>query len=993
MRARRPIAHLFVLSLAAALLLPLAPTATLAGDRVIPVPANPDDLDEPHRVHAGVKVVLKAIIRADSPGTFRVWWDADGDGQWDTSSSCTPDAERACSYSTDAVHTVRDVEFTWEYPVPDDGNDHLVMATVQIERQGTGQFQTASYWLHVYPFVPDADPDNWTDEQRSVMRAMVLEDALWFLHKNAVDLRGTEATSAIEARALYDDATAPALLLFVETGHLPAYPPGTVSGSTPPGWSSDNDARWANDPYSETAMRFANWLLEHDANGSLQPGEEEDTCGWDESQNEIHCTRPAGTTDGYGIATHGMTQPDSGSTGAAGATLAGLAACLPALHGTNVQVGSSAGHLWEWEIQQRIDWLGASQVDTGSWKGGWDDSFVNGNSSTVTMDSTSWAVLGMTIADRYSGPGGYVVVTNRHKDRLAHALAASNDQTHDGGAFRENWSGGVDDSSYEFTGGALLGSRWLGFHGFASDDGTVAFPGYADETRGELRQEYDAFLQFSGNDWNSVERRDSRNWVDGHWRGGDPKCGDTSSPYDADGCQDTWSLFFHSLAYRMGDPPLETVAGHDWYREFTTSLIRAQCRATRGSCSLEDIGRIRDTYCSPCSFLCYCSSGFDSTYTWNTALAGLVLRQFRGEDPVAIATASTDEVGEGCQGSGVGWVTFSHERSYDPDRHRTIARWQWDWDDSDGLWWETGADPDYETTDRYAAADHQYMHAGTWVATLRAVDDGSPARDGLDTVTIHVTEQEELPPTADAGGPYTIDEGDDLQLDASGSSDPNENCREGIVEYAWDLDDDGSFDDAEGEAPLVPWADISNLARDTELPIHLRVTDGAGNQDTDDSTLTIRSCGADGDGDGVGDPCDNCPGVANETQVDGDGDTRGDACDCAPADPGAWAVPGEAENLRFDADKQTLGWDSLAGQAGSGTVYDVVRGRVSQLPVGAGEDESCLASGTGETQATDADTPAVGTSAWHLVRGRNTCGPGTWGNESSGTERQTDTCP
>jgi hypothetical protein len=35
----------------------------------------------------------------------------------------------------------------------------------------------------------------------------------------------------------------------------------------------------------------------------------------------------------------------------------------------------------------------------------------------------------------------------------------------------------------------------------------------------------------------------------------------------------------------------------------------------------------------------------------------------------------------------------------------------------------------------------------------------------------------------------------------------------------------------------------------------------------------------DGDGDGVGDPCDNCPDVYNPGQEDGDGDGVGDVCD------------------------------------------------------------------------------------------------------------------
>jgi len=40
--------------------------------------------------------------------------------------------------------------------------------------------------------------------------------------------------------------------------------------------------------------------------------------------------------------------------------------------------------------------------------------------------------------------------------------------------------------------------------------------------------------------------------------------------------------------------------------------------------------------------------------------------------------------------------------------------------------------------------------------------------------------------------------------------------------------------------------------------------------------------GADPDGDGVGERCDNCPDTANADQADADGDGVGDACDNCP---------------------------------------------------------------------------------------------------------------
>jgi streptogramin lyase len=52
---------------------------------------------------------------------------------------------------------------------------------------------------------------------------------------------------------------------------------------------------------------------------------------------------------------------------------------------------------------------------------------------------------------------------------------------------------------------------------------------------------------------------------------------------------------------------------------------------------------------------------------------------------------------------------------------------------------------------------------------------------------------------------------------------------------------------------------------------------------------------SDGDQDGVGDVCDNCPGVANLDQLDGDGDGLGDSCDNCPALSNAGQADGDGD--------------------------------------------------------------------------------------------------
>ncbi len=86
-----------------------------------------------------------------------------------------------------------------------------------------------------------------------------------------------------------------------------------------------------------------------------------------------------------------------------------------------------------------------------------------------------------------------------------------------------------------------------------------------------------------------------------------------------------------------------------------------------------------------------------------------------------------------------------------------------------------------------------------------------------------------LPPIADAGGPYTANEGETVILDASGSSDPDGM----IVSFEWDLDGDGEYDDATGQTPSWTWPD------DYAGSIGLKVTDDDGDIGTDTTTVTI----------------------------------------------------------------------------------------------------------------------------------------------------------
>jgi len=190
--------------------------------------------------------------------------------------------------------------------------------------------------------------------------------------------------------------------------------------------------------------------------------------------------------------------------------------------------------------------------------------------------------------------------------------------------------------------------------------------------------------------------------------------------------------------------------------------------------------------------------------------------------------------------------------------------------------------------------------------------------------------------------------------------------------------------------------------------------DGVGNA-CDNCPALANLSQANSDGDTFGDPCDNCPTVtnqnqanidhdlwgnvcdncrtvANNDQADADADLRGDVCDCAPNDGTAFSIPAEVAGQLFTS-KTNLAWDSAAPGAGAGTVHDVVRGAAEELRLGVRPADQCLAAGTSGTSAFDPVVPAAAHAFFYMVRGRNSCGAGTYGAATSGAPRTAGVCP
>lgn len=135
-------------------------------------------------------------------------------------------------------------------------------------------------------------------------------------------------------------------------------------------------------------------------------------------------------------------------------------------------------------------------------------------------------------------------------------------------------------------------------------------------------------------------------------------------------------------------------------------------------------------------------------------------------------------------------------------------------------------------------------------------------------------------------------------------------------------------------------------------------------------------------------------GFCRSTFVDTDSDAVCDVLDCAPANPTAFALPGEVTITSVEKTGLSVDFFHTAAGGGAGTVHDAVVDLLTHLPVGPGggdaETSSCGEAGTFSTIALD---PGIDQAFWLVLRGRNACGPGSYGPPLNAPPRVTASCP
>jgi hypothetical protein len=118
---------------------------------------------------------------------------------------------------------------------------------------------------------------------------------------------------------------------------------------------------------------------------------------------------------------------------------------------------------------------------------------------------------------------------------------------------------------------------------------------------------------------------------------------------------------------------------------------------------------------------------------------------------------------------------------------------------------------------------------------------------------------------------------------------------------------------------------------------------------------------------------------------DADGDRHVDAAcggnDCNDADASVFNAPAEVSNLQvLTENPSNLSWSSQAIAAGPGTLYDLVSGSLTPTSGIVFSPADCLQNSTTVNFSDVRPTPTIGTAFWYLVRGRNSCGTGSYGS-------------
>jgi PKD repeat protein len=264
----------------------------------------------------------------------------------------------------------------------------------------------------------------------------------------------------------------------------------------------------------------------------------------------------------------------------------------------------------------------------------------------------------------------------------------------------------------------------------------------------------------------------------------------------------------------------------------------------------------------------------DEVALYNRALSGAeISEQFNSDSTNGRPLASFQAPASAKPGQ---QVSFDASASKDPDG--TIAKYEWDLDGNGTYETNTGTTPTVNQT---------YATEGKVNVSLRVTD--NEGATGVVTHTISIG-QNQPPAAAFSATPNPAATGEQINFDASASSDPDGT----IAKYEWDLDGNGSYETSTGTTPTVNHA----YSSPGEVAVGLRVTDNLGA-----TTTATRAVNIAGEPVSYSDAVRETPGLLDYWRMgDASGTTLADSAGSSPASTTGGPTLGVPGGVRNDSD-------------------------------------------------------------------------------------------
>lgn len=748
--------------------------------RVICVPWVGSDPKFPHETWNGKKITLKGVVK-DANAT-RYQWDF-GDG---THSGIINIVD---PYNLSATHTYPDAP------------------------EGTPFVATLTAW--------DSDGETGSDTYNIIVKNKTLDteinvaidEALWNLHLQQ-DRSGEETDGQWTGQANVS-TTASILQAFQINTHL-----------------NSNDPR--ENPYTETVTRGMNWLLSMMDSTTI----EAQTYGDPDS-------------NGNGIAV-GLTRNNAPYQ--MGMVMMSLAASGTPLTTAHSGVDNVNGRLYYDILTDMVDLYAWGQTDYGNQGGGWQYQWNYGTDNSASQ----WAALGMESAEETFNIPVPQWVKDRNLQWLKYSTTSSTGigygYTQTGDGIATTW-GGLAQVAFDDI--PTTDWRWIGsLNNVAKewDDWYVDTRNYyalyamAKALRISVPNEITVIAEDTpwAIDWfRDPERGVARTILDDQLDDGSfcghPNCGDDEAvgrSYIVPGpFRTAWGVVILSQTLFVNPPVADAGSDRVWGVDRELTLDGSNSYHTdpfrkivRYEWDVNGDGSFDLASPDPTAVHTYLAAVYtqstlprDITVTLRVTDDNIPSKTDTDTATITIAIPPHPPVavhgGAYTATMGVG-MTLDGSGSFDIDPTDTINRYGWELDGVYPYDFDDAVGPSPTVT---------WDNSGTVNVGLKVWDNGvmnDLDHDGevdenerlTDIQWTTVTIIPNLSPIADAGGPYTTDEGVSISLDSTASSDPNGDS----LVFAWDLNGDGTHDDATGDTPDYTWPDsgiytIEVKVSDTQL--------------------------------------------------------------------------------------------------------------------------------------------------------------------------------